>query len=439
MPAPLTTLALVAALQAPGEDLAERYPATLEWSQVGLGWESTPEDVWRLESFEIEVRKELRLAGGGADLVLGVHGRRDVLWAALFPDEPVEIETELPGGGERASAVFLRFSPYDVGRLFPKRTVAGPGSAWRRAEAARLFRGKLGWKWFTPSGNTTVVSRDYLIVDADTDAGVRRVYGADLGKRSVEYAAQFQDATLPPLPALTEAEAAAAYDAVVAAFQRDYAGFALLPDLEWEEAVAARRELAAAQRTNLGLGAVLADLLAGLEDLHAWVRVDGTYVPGYSRTRVLNGNWAADQERLEGMRGDGPNLWVARTQDNLGYLNVHGLADPELPGRVDAALEKLGDTWGLVLDLRYNGGGDEALAQQIAARFLDAEVVYAKHRFRGGPGLRELGPVNERTLAPRGPWRYAAPVVVLQGPLTMSSAEAFALMLAAAPDVTTLG
>jgi len=40
---------------------------------------------------------------------------------------------------------------------------------------------------------------------------------------------------------------------------------------------------------------------------------------------------------------------------------------------------------------------------------------------------------------PRGPWRYGAPVVLLQGRRTLSSAESMALMFAQCPQVTTLG
>ena len=430
----LAVLPLVA-----GEDLAKRYAAKLDWSEQGLGTESLPEDCWRLSGFELDLDDALAIDAGPGTLVLGVHARTDPLWGVLFLDAPVEIESELAGGGESTDVLFLRFNGKDVGELFPRKTVEGPGGAWRRAEAFRIFRHKLGWKWFTPSGNTTVPNRGYVIVDADTDAGARRVYGAELRSKSVEVAADLAGQPLPPSPAVTEDEALAVFDAVVAAFAREYAGFALLPELDWDAEVAARRPVAAAQRSNVAVGGVVADLVAELADLHAWVRVDGTFLPGYTRERLLNGNWKADQKLLGSVRRAGPNLWVARTEDGLGYLNVHGLSDPQLPELFDAALDELGDTWGLVLDLRYNGGGDETLAQRIAARFLDAEVVYAKHRFRGGEGLRELGPVQSRTLAPRGPWRYAAPVVVLQGATTMSSAEAFALMLAAAPEATTMG
>ena len=55
------------------------------------------------------------------------------------------------------------------------------------------------------------------------------------------------------------------------------------------------------------------------------------------------------------------------------------------------------------------------------------------------PGHADLGPVLERKLEPRGPWRFESPVVCLQGQKTFSSAESMALMFAQCPQVTTMG
>jgi len=91
------------------------------------------------------------------------------------------------------------------------------------------------------------------------------------------------------------------------------------------------------------------------------------------------------------------------------------------------------------VDLRFNGGGDELLARRLAGRFLDRERVYSTNQYRAGKKRDALGNVLDRTFEPRGPWRYSAPVVVLQGQKTMSSAESLALMFAQCPDVTTMG
>jgi carboxyl-terminal processing protease len=93
----------------------------------------------------------------------------------------------------------------------------------------------------------------------------------------------------------------------------------------------------------------------------------------------------------------------------------------------------------MIVDLRFNGGGDELLARSFAGRFADEPVVYSKNRYRVGPKHDQLGPVLDRVLEPRGPWRYEAPVVCLFGQLTLSSAESLAAMFGECPNVTTMG
>jgi C-terminal processing protease CtpA/Prc len=100
---------------------------------------------------------------------------------------------------------------------------------------------------------------------------------------------------------------------------------------------------------------------------------------------------------------------------------------------------RMGETWALIVDLRFNGGGGEDLAQAIAGRFTDERRVYSTSQYRDGPKPDNLGQRIERVFEPRGPWRYAAPVVLLQGRKTLSSAESMALMFAQCPQVTTLG
>jgi C-terminal processing protease CtpA/Prc len=115
------------------------------------------------------------------------------------------------------------------------------------------------------------------------------------------------------------------------------------------------------------------------------------------------------------------------------------LGDKELPSAFDTALDGLADCWALVVDLRFNGGGDEQLAQQVAARFVDKERTYSLNQYRNGAKHDALGPKLERKIAPRGAWRFESPVVCLQGQVTFSSAESMALMFAQCPQATTMG
>ncbi len=245
-------------------------------------------------------------------------------------------------------------------------------------------------------------------------------------------------ASAAPRP-IDQAAALRAFDTVWRAFDREYAMFAIKPKVDWAKLRQTYRPRAARARDDRALGKVLSDMLAHLEDLHVYVKAGSAVIPGYTRRRLTNANWRAAAD-LIGRITETPNdlVW-GRTDDGIGYVNVHRLNSRELPKTFDSVLDKLADTRGLILDLRYNGGGSEPLAQQVAGRFVDKRRVYALHQYRSGPKHDDLTPKQQRVLEPRDAWRYTKPVVVLQGQRTFSSAEAFVLMMAQCPQVTRMG
>ena len=437
MQAPLLLACALLPSPTPGEDLGKVYKSALTHSESGLQTVCEREDVFRLKSFELEFGKDFEISCKEATVAVGHHGTT-ALWAAVFPDQPPEIETERPGAGEHASTIFLRFGPGEIGRLFPKKTVGKRDSGWMRAEALRLARSKIVWKWRTPSGNTTIVPAGVTTVDVDTVEGRRRLYALDRGAGTVVYVDEFEASPVTSEP-IERSAALEAFDRVWERFDEVYAGFTLLPDVDWDRLGRSHRKLAGDVETVHELGAVISDLVAHLEDLHVWVRVGEDWIPGYTRERPLNASWAAVRATMDADEEAGPDLTWGRTDDGIGYVAVMSLGDPDMERNVDTVLEELGDTWALVVDLRFCGGGDETVGARIASRFVDEERVYSLNSYRNGSKRTSLGEPLERKLAPRGPWRYTAPVVCLQGQRTMSSAESLALMFAQCPQVTTMG
>jgi hypothetical protein len=427
-------------LRAP-EDLAKRYPAKLSWVEHGLTWTCEPGDVWQLKSFALTFTKDFALECGKASVVLGQH-EGNVLWAVVFPEQPGKLRARgQPGDGEAVRSIFLRFGPSEIGRVFPSKTVGENGDPWLRAEAQRIFHHKLGFDWYTPAGNPTIVPASVTLADVDSVQGKRYFYKLDGGNGKIDYVAEFDAKPLPEAGRpIEKKECEEAFDEVWKTFDREYANFGLLPKLDWAKQGAQYKKQLGRVATSYDLAALLGEMLASLEDLHVWVKCGEDWLPGYQRSRPQNGSFEGSFFVLDGGRNDTQHdlVW-ARTKDGIGYLNVHQLGDAQLPEVFDEALDALGDTWGLVIDLRFNGGGDETLAQALAGRFVDQERVYSKNRYRSGSGHDDLGELLERKFARRGPWRYAAPVVALQGQRTMSSAESFALMLAQCPNVTTMG
>jgi len=177
----------------------------------------------------------------------------------------------------------------------------------------------------------------------------------------------------------------------------------------------------------------LQNMLAPLDDVHLWIDTPlGRLATSTPRTDVRNWNLDALRKRVDktGRIGD------------IGYLAIDSFEQARFQGveqKLDALLE---NARALILDVRWNGGGDERLARRIAARFTDEQVTYAMHEVRDAtiPGTNGFGPRAVRRFGPLpGRRAWTKPVVVLQGPFCVSSTEGFLLMMKALKHVTTVG
>lgn len=446
MPVPaLTVLAvlLMTAAAAAEHDFARIYPATLDASEkpVGHEWVTQPDDVWRLSRFALDWGDDLRIHLADATVVFG-RKDRNVLWAVLTPDAPQPLASRKAGDTEKIAAIWLRFHPTRVAELFPPATVSGPGPHTALVPARRIAAWKMIASW--QAGNLPVVpTRGSLIVDVDTTAGTRRFFSRDVSDPSrepeVTYVAAFENRALPPLVPVDADQALATFDAVWSAFDREYAMFDLREGIDWPRLRNELRPDAQAAKNTYDVGLVLARLLAPLRDLHVSVRVGDEFIPVYNRPRPLNASWNACRTLVGTLQTPRGDLAWTKTDDGIGYVNIFRLNDRDLPRSFDDVLDKLAAAWAIILDLRFNGGGGEDLAQKVAGRFVDAPAVYSRNQYRSGPNHHDLGPMLERTIEPRGPWTWRAPLVVLIGQKTMSSAESFALMLAQSPAAVLIG
>lgn len=117
-----------------------------------------------------------------------------------------------------------------------------------------------------------------------------------------------------------------------------------------------------------------------------------------------------------------PDVSSRRIDNRIGLIRISSFGNLGSVDQVDQALLALRDTDGLILDVRRNGGGDTAVAKPIMGRFITQARPYAHMRRRQGAGLSQ--PWTE-LVEPRGPFSYAAPVVVLCDHWSGSMAEGF--------------
>jgi len=273
----------------------------------------------------------------------------------------------------------------------------------------------------------------------ETVEGHRRFFMADTKKHEVKYEDFFAAKALPPVVPADAETGRAALEEVWKAYDAEYPLFPLRPEVDWKALHDAADARMAGVKSTYEIGAVLADMIVPLRDLHAYVKVGDEWLPGYHRERPQNASWKGSQAVIGSVEDTKHDLAWGRSKDDIGYVNIYALGDAAGPQTFDDVLDKLGNCWALVVDLRFNGGSDELLARQDAGRFLAEPAVYSVNQYRNGPAHDAYGDKLPRSCDPRGPWRWESPVIVLQGQRTMSSAESFLLMLAQAPQVTTLG
>jgi hypothetical protein len=223
---------------------------------------------------------------------------------------------------------------------------------------------------------------------------------------------------------------------------RDHYSYRDRLGVDWAELEREQGADLASAPTAAALALRVATLLGAAQDPHISVRWGDSVLPTYQRVVAGNFDLRALQRQLPGLQRVGRlGLWT-RTDDGIGYLMVPSFAR-ELRDEFDQwliCLVKAKDCKAWVLDLRTNGGGDEALAARLAGFFVRGERVYAAHRVRDPAAERGFRDVQDRTVRGNAePEVFDGPVAVLMGPHNMSSAEAFLLMMQQAPRAVLVG
>ncbi len=224
-----------------------------------------------------------------------------------------------------------------------------------------------------------------------------------------------------------------AFDALCEAMRTRYS-YLELRGVDWEGLFAEhRREVVSAKDVHEWVQRA-AVMLGAANDLHLWLALDGKEFPTARRAIAPNRSPAGVLLAIPGLKVRGRHVATGMTDDGIGYVSIASWsAKAKVTAETEHVHEYLADmslARGLVIDVRANSGGNETLAAEVAAWFMDEREVYAKHAFRRGPGADDFTPVRERVIEPNdAPRRYAGPVAVLMGPVNMSSCEAFLLMM----------
>ncbi|MGK5733348.1 S41 family peptidase [Streptomyces sp. URMC 124] len=231
--------------------------------------------------------------------------------------------------------------------------------------------------------------------------------------------------------------------------------FFIQKGIDWKDVRDRFRPRAAAAADDKALFEVLKGMIEPLHDGHTGIVADpekpegrfgghreDTKIPGPGEMRRID---AAVKEGV-GVPEARWRTWgngrisYAELPDRTGYLRITGFQGytdeggyAEDSATVDRALDEIftaartrgpGALRGLVLDLRFNGGGSDRLALRVAERLTDRPyLAYLKHARNDPRDPRKFTPEQPVTVTPhRGPV-YTGPVAVLTGRLTISAGE----------------
>ncbi|MGW6865975.1 S41 family peptidase [Streptomyces sp. NPDC054901] len=245
-----------------------------------------------------------------------------------------------------------------------------------------------------------------------------------------------------------------AFDVFWQTFEENYPFFAA-KGVDWHAVRDARRPAVRPDTPREELFALFSDMLAPLYDAHVAVidgkeRVfrrtrPGTHpAPQALEPRAKEHVIRRDLGGVQPQEFANGQISYADLPDGKGYLRIAGFnsydeQDPtyaaqlaELDRALDTVLTpaRTASLQGLVIDVRVNGGGEDALGLHITGRLTDTPYTAYSKRTRHTP------PQAVRVEPDRNSPRYTGPVAVLTSPTTFSAGETFTQALIDRPGRT---
>jgi carboxyl-terminal processing protease len=232
-------------------------------------------------------------------------------------------------------------------------------------------------------------------------------------------------------------------------FDRYYAQFSLRR-IDWDSVYAVYRPQVSPSTSDRQLFGILSSIVLGINDMHVNLYTPmgdvswKSMVPAaYPSMRIINaGKYiqsGAPQYTVIGYRtGQDPTIGYIWIQTFVGQGEGLSLADPRYL-MIDDVLSRWKNMKGIIIDVRWNGGGNIINAETVAGRFADESRVYAYHRQKVGPGKDNYSPWKSLSIEPKGSYQFLKPVVVLTSRATSSAAEMFVMAMRVLPNVTIVG
>ena len=187
---------------------------------------------------------------------------------------------------------------------------------------------------------------------------------------------------------------------------------------------------------------VMSSLVARLRDGHATlITPEITYrYTGWRDTRFDPNHTFGYLRNIKYPDLNSPFLY-GTIGERIAYLRIKEFSGSETKYKlIDDILKELDteQSYGLILDVRTNGGGSDINAHIVGSRFADQKRLIRRIRYRNGPEHSDFSPVIDDFLSPNG-FHYNKNVVILTDGSVYSAAEDFVLAMRQFPRVHVVG
>jgi len=220
--------------------------------------------------------------------------------------------------------------------------------------------------------------------------------------------------------------------------------------IDWDSVYTVTRPQISFRTTDRQLFDILSNIILKLNDMHStlYTPFGDVYWKGVTLGKYPSSKFINSCKYV--ICGGAQNSIMEFRQcknNNIGYININTFSGggeglnilDERYLIIDDILQQFKDTKGLIIDVRWNSGGNGFNAETVADRFADQKRLYTKYCTKNGPGKDNFSEWLNRYIEPKGAYQYTKPVVILTSRGTCSAAECFVMAFQVLPHATIVG
>lgn len=231
------------------------------------------------------------------------------------------------------------------------------------------------------------------------------------------------------------------FDALWTILDQHYSFFEY-KNIDWNNVGRAYRAKVRPEMTNQELFDLCSSMLMELRDGHTNLISAGNVSRYWIwEKRPLNYNERLIDEHylhFDYRRASGLKYQIL--DNNYGYLHYGDFGTVIGEGNLDAALEYLASSDGLVIDVRSNGGGYLTNVERLVGRFISNKIYAGAVSHKKGPGHDDFSKPYDYYFSPtKSRIHYLKPVVVLANRGSFSATNNFVSIMKSLPNVKIVG